>query len=92
LILAKYIGGASGDDDILGSALEDAFINANSEDFDSTKIVERGGKTYKNHMFDSDKSDGYITMPTLQNYKGTEVYELNGKFYNKNGSVFDERE
>ena len=92
-ILAKYISGVSGYHSILGSAMEDAFIKANADDFTANGTLERNGKEYNNYSFNADTSDGNITMPTLQSYthkNGTveEFYVIGDRTFNADGTVY----
>ncbi len=86
-ILAKWIGGVSGFNQIMGSELEQEFIKANPEDFRQTGTVERNGKKYPVFTFDAKSSDGKVSMPTLQqNKKGEVFYMMGDKSYNADGT------
>ena len=88
-ILAKYISGVSGYNNILGSPMELAFINSNSDDFLEKGFVEREGKSYKNYLFDTNRSDGNISMPTLQKLEnGDEVYVIGTQMFDKYGNIY----
>ena len=86
-ILAKWIGGVSGFNQIMGSELEQEFIKANPEDFKQTGTVERNGKKYPVFTFDAKSSDGKVSMPTLQqNKKGEVFYMMGDKSYKADGT------
>ncbi len=88
-ILAKYISGVSGFNNILGSAMEDAFIKANLDDFTENGILERDGEEFRNYLFNSSKSDGNVSMPTLQKLEnGDEVYIIGTEMFDKYGNIY----
>ena len=90
-ILAKYISGVSGYNNILGSEMEKAFIDANPDDFLESGTVERDNKQFKNYLFDNDRSDGNISMPTLQKLKnGDEVYVIGSQMFDKYGNIYEQ--
>ena len=90
-ILAKYIGGVSGLNNILGSALEKAVYNANKDDFEEM-VVTKDGKDYKSYRLDYNDVDGRITdgileMPTLQqDENGNEFYVIGTQKFDKFGN------
>ena len=86
-ILAKWIGGVSGYNQIMGSELEAEFIKANPDDFKQTGTVVRNGKEYPVYSFNAETSDGKVSMPTLQKDKnGNEFYMMGDTSYNADGT------
>lgn len=87
-VLGKYMG-KSGYNIVMGSSLWQAFVKANGDDFNETSKVTRNGEEYSVFTFDRSKSDGKISMPTLQRnpQTGEQFYELNGKAYTLDGNL-----
>ena len=91
-ILAKYIGGVSGFNNILGSALEKAFVALNKDDFEITGTVDRNGEKYNVYSLDYNNADGKVTdgileMPTLQqDENGNEFYVIGTQKFDKFGN------